>query len=107
MSSSLTLINIRILSTLPGSTPYPGKSASEVMKFVRDGGRLEKPPHCDRQLFNVVKKCWAIDPVDRPAFPDLVEDFEDLLVEDTDYIDLNMFPEHAYYNEVSLSDEKV
>ena len=30
-----------------------------------------------------------------------------VLVQDTDYIDLNMFPENDYYNEVSLSDEKV
>lgn len=90
-----------------GATPYPGKSASEVMKFVREGGRLEKPPHCDRQLFNVVKNCWGAEADDRPSFEDLVEDFENLLVTDTDYIDLNMFPEHAYYNEISLSDEKV
>ncbi len=33
-----------------GSTPYPGKSASEVMRFVRDGGRPEKPTHCARQV---------------------------------------------------------
>ena len=30
-----------------------------------------------------------------------------MLMKDTDYIDLNMFPDHAYYNEVSLSGEKV
>ena len=97
---------IAILS-YPGSTPYPGKSASEVMKFVRDGGRLEKPPHCDRQLYNIMSYCWAAQAADRPPFEELVEDFEALLVQDTDYIDLNLFPEHAYYNEVSLSDEKV
>jgi fibroblast growth factor receptor 1 len=45
--------------------------------------------------------------VDRPDFAALLEDFEQLLVQDTDYIDLNQFPEHAYYNEVGLSDEKV
>lgn len=77
------------------------------MKFVRDGGRLEKPVHCDRALYNIMSYCWADDPKDRPDFEELVADFERLLVEDTDYIDLNMFPEHAYYNQVSLSDEKV
>ena len=51
--------------------------------------------------------CWAPSAADRPPFEELVEDFEALLVQDTDYIDLNLFPEHAYYNEVSLSDEKV
>ncbi len=90
-----------------GSTPYPGKSPSEVMEFVRDGGRLEKPPHCDRRLYNIMSYCWSKSPEDRPDFASLVEDFQQLLVQDTDYIDLNMFPEHAYYNEVSRSDEKV
>ena len=47
------------------------------------------------------------DPEERPDFSTLVDDFESKLVQETDYIDLNMFPEHAYYNDVSLSGEKV
>lgn len=90
-----------------GSTPYPGTPAATVMKSVRDGFRLEKPPHCDRCLYNIMSRCWAKSADDRPDFAALVEDFEQLLVQDTDYIDLNLFPEHEYYNEVSLSDEKV
>ena len=31
-----------------------------------------------------------------------VKDLEALLTKDTDYIDLNQFPDHAYYNEVTL-----
>ena len=60
-----------------------------------------------RQLFNIMSYCWSQDPEERPTFEELVEEFEKLLVQDTDYIDLNMFPENDYYNEVSLSDEKV
>ncbi len=51
--------------------------------------------------------CWNKNAEDQPSFKDLVDDFEKLLIEDTDYIDLNMFPEHVYYNEVNMSDEKV
>ena len=90
-----------------GSTPYPGMPASEVMKRVRDGYRLEKPEHAKREIYNMMYYCWDSDPEERPDFPGLVNDFEALLVKETDYIDLNMFPEHAYYNEVSLSGEKV
>ncbi len=46
-----------------GSTPYPGKSASEVMRFVRDGGRPEKPTHCARQvrvLFLSERRCLQL-----------------------------------------------
>ena len=77
------------------------------MKRVKEGYRPEKPEHCDREIYNMMYYCWDSDPEERPDFPSLVNDFEALLVKETDYIDLNMFPEHAYYNEVSLSGEKV
>jgi len=90
-----------------GSTPYPGMSGSEVMKRVKEGIRLEKPDHCDREIFNIMYYCWDEEPKERPSFTQLVKDFEDMLLKETDYIDLNQFPDHAYYNEVSLSGEKV
>ena len=37
----------------------------------------------------------------------MFQDLEALLTQGTDYIDLNLFPEHGYYNEVSLSGERV
>ena len=51
--------------------------------------------------------CWDKDPSSRPSFSGLVKDLEALLTKETDYIDLNLFPDHAYYNEVSLSGERV
>ena len=41
-----------------GSTPYPGMPASEVMKRVRDGYRLEKPEHAKREIYNMMYYCW-------------------------------------------------
>jgi len=90
-----------------GSTPYPGMSGSEVMKKVKEGYRLEKPEHCDREIYNMMFYCWDKDPAERPSFTQLVKDLEALLTKETDYIDLNQFPDHAYYNEVSLSGERV
>jgi len=90
-----------------GSTPYPGMSGSEVMKKVKEGTRLEKPEHCDREMYNQMYYCWDSDPKERPTFSQLVQEFESLLMQGTDYIDLNQFPDHAYYNEVSLSGEMV
>ena len=36
-----------------------------------------------------------------------VNDLEALLTKETDYIDLNQFPDHAYYNEVTHLDIKL
>jgi len=59
------------------------------------------------EIFNMMFYCWDKDPAERPAFTQLVKDLEALLTKETDYIDLNQFPDHAYYNEVSLSGERV
>ncbi|XP_013109290.1 tyrosine kinase receptor Cad96Ca [Stomoxys calcitrans] len=90
-----------------GSTPYPGISASEVMRKVRDGYRLEKPEHCRRELYNIMYYCWSQDPSDRPLFAELVQMLDKLLHTEMDYIELERFPDHNYYNIINLSCEKV
>ncbi|XP_065349931.1 tyrosine kinase receptor Cad96Ca-like [Cloeon dipterum] len=90
-----------------GSTPYPGLAAAEVVKKVRDGVRLEKPEHCRREIYNIMFYCWDKSPQERPSFSETVELLEKLLVSETDYIELERFPDHSYYNMVSLSGEKI
>ncbi|XP_043212292.1 tyrosine kinase receptor Cad96Ca-like [Amphibalanus amphitrite] len=91
-----------------GSTPYPGMSAQEVMKKVREGYRLDKPEHCRRELFNLMYYCWSASPDARPGFGEIVETLEKLLLTEMDYIELDRFPEHSYYNLTgNLSGEKV
>ncbi|KAI1292182.1 Tyrosine kinase receptor Cad96Ca [Halotydeus destructor] len=90
------------------STPYPGLVAAEVMKRVRDGLRLEKPEHCKREMYNVMFYCWMTDPNERPAFDDIVQMLDKLLVSENDYLELARFPDHAYYNIITnLSGEKL
>ncbi|CAH1176852.1 unnamed protein product [Phaedon cochleariae] len=90
-----------------GSTPYPGMSAVEVMKKVRDGYRLDKPEHCRRELYNIMYYCWDKDPKERPSFCECVELLEKLLLSETDYIELERFPDHSYYNMMGMSGEKL
>lgn len=90
-----------------GSTPYPGMSASDVMRKVRDGYRLQKPEHCRRELYNIMYYCWTEDFNERPVFSDLVERLDKLMVSEMDYIQLEHFPDHNYYNMSSLSGEKL
>lgn len=90
-----------------GSTPYPGLSAQEVMRQVKEGTRLEKPEHCRREVYNIMFYCWEPEAEQRPDFSQLVVLLEELLLTETDYIELQRFPDHSYYNIVSLSGEKV
>uniref|UniRef100_A0A034WTS2 receptor protein-tyrosine kinase n=1 Tax=Bactrocera dorsalis TaxID=27457 RepID=A0A034WTS2_BACDO len=90
-----------------GSTPYPGISAADVMRKVRDGYRLEKPEHCRRELYNIMYYCWSGDPNERPTFVELVQMLDKLLHTEMDYIELERFPDHNYYNILNLSGEKL
>uniref|UniRef100_A0A8D8YNY4 receptor protein-tyrosine kinase n=1 Tax=Cacopsylla melanoneura TaxID=428564 RepID=A0A8D8YNY4_9HEMI len=90
-----------------GSTPYPGMAAADVMKKVRDGYRLEKPDHCRRELYNIMYYCWDKEPNERPNFKELCDLLEKLILTETEYIELERFPDHSYYNMVSLSGEKL
>ncbi|XP_013172285.1 PREDICTED: tyrosine kinase receptor Cad96Ca isoform X2 [Papilio xuthus] len=90
-----------------GSTPYPGLSAGDVMRKVRDGHRLEKPEHCRRELYNIMYYCWEAEPTSRPDFKEVVAMLERLLCTEMDYIELERFPDHSYYNVQNLEGEKV
>ncbi|XP_063533438.1 tyrosine kinase receptor Cad96Ca-like isoform X2 [Cydia strobilella] len=90
-----------------GSTPYPGLSAGDVMRKVREGHRLEKPEHCRRELYNIMYYCWEAEACSRPDFKEVVSMLERLLCTETDYIELERFPDHSYYNVQHLDGEKL
>ncbi|XP_078041064.1 tyrosine kinase receptor Cad96Ca [Augochlora pura] len=90
-----------------GSTPYPGLAAAEVMRRIKEGYRLDRPEHCKRELYNIMYYCWDKDPACRPSFGELVGLTEGLLLDETDYIELDRFPDHSYYNVLNLSGEKL
>lgn len=91
-----------------GSTPYPGMSTKEVMRKVRDGYRLEKPEHCKREIYNIMFYCWDSLPDERPKFPEITKMLDNLVTSENDYIELDRFPDHSYYNVLTnLSGEKL
>ncbi|XP_075563747.1 proto-oncogene tyrosine-protein kinase ROS [Pelecanus crispus] len=51
-----------------GQQPYPGFSNTEVLHHVRSGGRLESPNNCPDDLFDLMTRCWAQEPHNRPTF---------------------------------------
>ncbi|KAM9240253.1 proto-oncogene tyrosine-protein kinase ROS [Leptosomus discolor] len=51
-----------------GQQPYPGFSNTEVLHYVRSGGRLESPNNCPDDLCDLMARCWAQEPHNRPTF---------------------------------------
>ena len=50
-----------------GEHPYSTKNNSEVLKYVREGGKLPKPLNCPPMLYQLMQHCWS-GPNDRPNF---------------------------------------
>lgn len=52
--------------------PWFGLSGRQILfRVEREGERLEKPADCPQELYVVMRKCWAVNPPDRPNFTQL------------------------------------
>lgn len=55
------------------SQPYQGLSNDQVLKYVIDGGIMERPENCPDQLYNLMIRCWQHRPFSRPTFLHIVK----------------------------------
>jgi serine/threonine protein kinase len=62
-----------------GGTPYPSVPVEKLFGLLRDGHRMEKPPHSSLELYNMMLECWHDSPGHRPSFSDLVADLDRIL----------------------------
>ncbi|XP_037538287.1 insulin receptor a [Nematolebias whitei] len=60
------------ISTL-AEQPYQGLSNEQVLKFVMDGGFLDRPDNCADRLHNLMQMCWQYNPKMRPNFQEIIE----------------------------------
>ncbi|XP_040027550.2 insulin receptor a [Gasterosteus aculeatus] len=60
------------ISTL-AEQPYQGLSNEQVLKFVMDGGYLDRPDNCADRIHNLMQMCWQYNPKMRPAFQEVIE----------------------------------
>ncbi|XP_064364986.1 proto-oncogene tyrosine-protein kinase ROS isoform X3 [Dromaius novaehollandiae] len=67
--SDVWAFGILIWETLTlGQQPYPGFSNIDVLHHVQSGGRLESPNNCPDDLCDLMTRCWAQEPHNRPTF---------------------------------------
>ncbi|XP_077477069.1 insulin-like growth factor 1 receptor [Stigmatopora argus] len=59
--------------------PYQGLSNEQVLRFVMEGGLLEKPQNCPDMLFELMRMCWQYNPKMRPSFVDIIGSVKDEL----------------------------
>ncbi|XP_013882335.1 insulin receptor [Austrofundulus limnaeus] len=64
------------ISTL-AEQPYQGLSNEQVLKFVMDGGYLDRPDNCPERIHSLMQMCWQYNPKMRPTFLEIVEMLRD------------------------------
>ncbi|KAG5880193.1 hypothetical protein JTB14_006626 [Gonioctena quinquepunctata] len=50
------------------SQPYQGLSNDQVLRYVIDGGVMERPENCPDKLYTLMRYCWQYKPSSRPSF---------------------------------------
>jgi serine/threonine protein kinase len=63
-----------------GMTPYPGVELSEVFYTINSGHRMGRPTGCPEPIHQLMQHCWSWEPCDRPAFWELHERLQSLLL---------------------------
>uniref|UniRef100_A0A336M750 non-specific protein-tyrosine kinase n=1 Tax=Culicoides sonorensis TaxID=179676 RepID=A0A336M750_CULSO len=58
-----------------GEQPYGSKTNQQVIEFITDGHRLEKPITCCSYIYQKMRQCWEEDKKKRPKFSELMEFF--------------------------------
>ncbi|XP_029289930.1 insulin-like growth factor 1a receptor [Cottoperca gobio] len=57
--------------------PYQGMSNEQVLRFVMEGGLLDKPDNCPDMLFELMRMCWQYNPKMRPSFLEIINSIKD------------------------------
>lgn len=48
--------------------PYRDRINDIIPAHVWSGGRLEKPDACPEELYDLMMRCWKLEPSERPSF---------------------------------------
>jgi len=56
----------------------------QVIQLVEKGERLQQTEHCPDSVYQIMERCWAYQPRDRPTFSELLEIFSS----DPEYINI-------------------
>uniref|UniRef100_A0A914DBG1 Protein kinase domain-containing protein n=1 Tax=Acrobeloides nanus TaxID=290746 RepID=A0A914DBG1_9BILA len=69
-----------------GETPYKGiEQQHDLLDFLNEGKRLERPSFCPENIYNLMASCWFYDPNERPSFEQLREELRAILEAGKDY----------------------
>lgn len=55
-----------------GQIPYATKNNTEVLEMLLKGERMAQPQGCPDKLYDLMKRCWLVEPKERPDFDEIL-----------------------------------
>ncbi|XP_025266682.1 tyrosine-protein kinase receptor torso isoform X1 [Camponotus floridanus] len=74
-----------------GAMPYPGTPTNRILQLLKSGYRMERPPNCGRELYDIMYSCWNLRPQSRPTFTELKQSLDKLLSNYSENKYLNLY----------------
>ena len=62
-----------------GVIQYPSTRNHDIVKFLKNGERMEPPDNCPDIVYAMMMECWVVDPDQRPTMTELREKFEGVI----------------------------
>src|SRR3569833_3173458 len=62
-----------------GKIPYTTMNHDEVLTFLQEGKRLDRPENMTEEIYELCRRCWEERPENRPSFGEVEENFHEIL----------------------------
>ncbi|XP_064621655.1 uncharacterized protein LOC135484269 isoform X2 [Lineus longissimus] len=72
-----------------GGSPYPSIALADLYVVLCNGYRMDSPSNCSPEVYDIMHRCWAENPANRPTFTDLRESLDLLLGRELNYLQLD------------------
>ena len=76
--------------------PWKGSNAKEIITFLEQGVRLERPIITSEKMWSLMSSTWAADPQNRPSFDQIVTQALDLAPTEVSVVRDHFDGDHAF-----------
>ncbi|XP_014675994.1 PREDICTED: hepatocyte growth factor receptor-like [Priapulus caudatus] len=63
-----------------GVCPYPEVDNWDILGYLKSGRRMPQPSYCPKPLHELMQRCWATAPNERPQFQHIVDEIRSFLL---------------------------
>ncbi|CAG2222081.1 unnamed protein product [Mytilus edulis] len=80
-------------------SPYLNLEREEIEDDILSGKRLERPPHCSEDLYQLMLECWQEDPMKRKEYPDILQVLSNMAADHSLHILLDSLPDTCKFTQ--------